>query len=89
MGDLEQLLLPGGITYKPKTANIKFTLGYRNVITGAYGSNNSTTSESRIYQEVIFPVQFGNRFYTNTGFVMNKGQSKVKILEPDIGIIYF
>ena len=26
-GDLEQLLLRGGLTYKPKNANVKFTLG--------------------------------------------------------------
>ncbi len=67
-GDLEQLLLRGGITYKPKKANIKLTLGYGNVTTGSYGPNNSTTSESRIYQEALFPVQFGNRFYTNHRF---------------------
>lgn len=67
-GDLEQLLLRGGLTYKPKNANIKFTLGYGNITTGRYGSDNSTTSESRIYQEALFPVQFGNRFYTNHRF---------------------
>ena len=67
-GDLEQLLLRGGVTYKPKKANIKLTLGYGNVTTGSYGPNNSTTSESRIYQEALFPVQFGNRFYTNHRF---------------------
>jgi hypothetical protein len=67
-GDLEQLLLRGGITYKPKKADIKLTLGYGNVTTGSYGSDNSTTSESRVYQEALFPVQFGNRFYTNHRF---------------------
>ena len=67
-GDLEQLLLRGGITYKPKSANIKLTLGYGNVTTGSYGSDKSTTTESRVYQEALFPVQFGNRFYTNHRF---------------------
>jgi len=67
-GDIEQLLLRGGITYKPKTADIKLTLGYGNVTTGSYGSDNSTTTESRIYQEVLFPAQLGNRFYTNHRF---------------------
>ena len=67
-GDLEQLLLRGGITYKPKKADIKLTLGYGNVTTGSYGPHNSTTSESRIYQEALFPVQFGQRFYTNHRF---------------------
>jgi hypothetical protein len=68
IGDLEQLLLRGGITYKPKKADIKLTLGYGNITTGSYGSDNSTTSESRIYQEALFPVQFGNRLYTNHRF---------------------
>lgn len=67
-GDLEQLLLRGGITYKPRDANIKFTLGYGNVTTGSFGSATSTTAESRIYQEALFPVKFGNRFYTNHRF---------------------
>ncbi|MBL4710567.1 MAG: DUF2490 domain-containing protein [Flavobacteriales bacterium] len=67
-GDLEQLLLRGGITYKPKNADIKLTLGYGNVTTGSFGSENSTTTESRIYQEALFPVKFGNRFYTNHRF---------------------
>ena len=67
-GDLEQLLLRGGITYKPQKANIKFTLGYGNVTTGAFGPDNSTTKESRLYQEALYPVKFGNRFYTNHRF---------------------
>ena len=67
-GDLEQLLLRGGLTYKPKKADIKLTLGYGSITTGSYGSDNSTTSESRIYQEALFPVKFGNRFYTSHRF---------------------
>lgn len=67
-GDLEQLLLRGGITYKPKKVDIKLTLGYGNITTGSYGSDKSTSSESRIYQEALFPVQFGNRLYTNHRF---------------------
>lgn len=66
IGDLEQLLLRGGVTYKPKTANIKFTLGYAHITTGAFGSDdNSTTQESRIYQEALFPSKVGNRLYFN------------------------
>ncbi len=63
--DLEQLLLRGGITYKPKKADIKFTLGYGNIQTGVYGDDNSTTPESRIYQEALFPGKIGQRFYLN------------------------
>ncbi len=67
-GDLEQLLLRGGVTYKPENVDIKLTLGYGNVTTGSFGSDNSTVAESRIYEEALFPVQFGNRFYTNHRF---------------------
>jgi len=64
-GDLEQLLLRGGITFKPLNEKIKFTLGYGNITTGTYGTDNSTTGESRIYQEALFPTKIGNRFYLN------------------------
>lgn len=67
-GDLEQLMLRGGLTYSPQNANIKFTLGYGNITTGAFGSDNTTTAESRFYQEALFPIKFGNRFYTNHRF---------------------
>ncbi|MDA8692608.1 DUF2490 domain-containing protein [Saprospiraceae bacterium] len=67
-GDLEQLLLRGGVTYSPKDANIKLTLGYGNITTGTPGDDGSTSSESRIYQEALFPVKFGKRFYTNHRF---------------------
>lgn len=67
-GDLEQLLLRGGLTYKPTNNNILFTLGYGNITTGVYGSDKSTSGESRIYQEALFPVNFGRRFYTNHRF---------------------
>ena len=64
-GDLEQLLLRGGLTFKPKQANIKFTMGYGNITSGEYGSGNATSSESRIYQEALFPTQLGKRFFIN------------------------
>lgn len=62
-GDLEQLLLRGGITFQPRESGIKFTLGYGNITTGAFGDDNSTVSESRIYQEALIPNKIGKRFY--------------------------
>ncbi len=61
-GDLEQLLLRGGFTYRPQEANILFTLGYGNITTGAPGDDKSTVSESRIYQEALLPQKLGKRF---------------------------
>ena len=67
-GDLEQLLLRGGLTYTPKNTNIKFTFGYGNITTGAFGDDNSTVSESRIYQEALFPTIFADRFFLTHRF---------------------
>ena len=67
-GDLEQLLISGGLTFSPKSTKINFGLGYTNVHSGAYGKNNLTTMESRIYQDAMFPVQLGNRIYANHRF---------------------
>lgn len=64
--DLEQLLIRGGLTYTPKNAKIKFTLGYGDVTSGAYGiDQRSTKRESRIYQEALYPTKIGQRFYFN------------------------
>ncbi len=67
-GDLEQLLLRGGVTYKPKSIPVKFTLGCANITSDSYGPDNSITRENRIYQEALAPVKVGNRFYTNHRF---------------------
>lgn len=61
-GDLEQLLLRSGLTYKPEDAGIMFTLGYANITTGAFGDDKSTVVENRIYQEALFSQKIGKRF---------------------------
>ncbi len=61
LGDLEQLLIRSGITYKPKEVNVLLTLGYANITTGQFGDSNATTSENRIYQEVLIPQKLGKR----------------------------
>ncbi len=63
VGDLEQLLLRGGLTFEPKNAGVKFTLGYANITTGAFGDSKSTVLENRIYQEALIPQKVGGRFY--------------------------
>lgn len=60
--DLEQVLLRTGLTYRPKNADILFTLGYANITTGVFGESSSTTMEHRIYQEALFPQKIGSRF---------------------------
>lgn len=60
-GDLEQLLLRGGLTYVPNGTKAKFTLGYGNITTGAYGESSATTGEHRVYQEALIPQGLGER----------------------------
>ncbi len=66
--DLEQLLLRTGLTYKPKSAEVLFTLGYGHITSGAYGDSKAQKMESRVYQEALFPVKFGGRIYTKHRF---------------------
>lgn len=69
LGDLEQLLLRGGLTYRLKDNSIKFTLGYAYILSGEEGTDNTDTSyENRIYQEALFPSKVGERFYFNHRF---------------------
>lgn len=60
--DLEQILLRTGTTYRPKDADILFTLGYANITTGTFGESSGTSTEHRIYQEALFSRKIGSRF---------------------------
>ena len=67
-GDLEQLLLRSGVTYRPKGVNAKFTVGYAHITSGAFGDSDDTSTESRIYQEALLPQKVGNRVYLSHRF---------------------
>ena len=67
-GDLEQLLIRGGVSYKPRWSQMKFTLGYGNITTGNYAESSETSSEHRIYQELLFSVPLATRLYSNHRF---------------------
>jgi hypothetical protein len=67
-GDLEQLLLRSGLTYRPTGVNAKFTLGYAHITSGAYGDSDDTSTESRIYQEALIPQKLGSRVYLTHRF---------------------
>jgi hypothetical protein len=60
-GDLEQLLLRGGLTWTPDSGNITLTLGYANITTGVFGSDDSTNTEHRVYQEASLPQRVADR----------------------------
>lgn len=67
-GDLEQLLLRSGVTFKPKNADVTFTLGLAHITSGVIGENNQTTTETRMYQEVLLPQKVGARVYLSHRF---------------------
>lgn len=67
-GDLEQLLLRGGITYLPKGFNATFTLGYAHVTSGVPGAARATTAEHRFYQEALLPHHPGGRIFLTHRF---------------------
>jgi len=67
LGDLEQLLLRAGVTYSPNE-NVKLTLGYGNITSGAFGDSNDTSTESRIYQEALLPHKISDRVYLKHRF---------------------
>ncbi len=68
IGDLEQLLLRGGITYTPKETPVKFTAGYAHITIGTFGDSDKTKEESRIYQEALLSQKIGNRIYLKHRF---------------------
>ena len=67
-GDLEQLLLRGGLTWRPKSNDAMFTLGYANITSGEFGSSSVTSTENRIYQEALLPQKINDRFYLRHRF---------------------
>jgi len=61
IGDLEQLLLRGGLTYSPESHGVTFTLGYGNITSGTFGPGDETSGEDRLYQEATLPQSLGPR----------------------------
>ncbi len=62
IGDLEQLLVRGGLTYIPDNTNVRLTAGYAHITSGIFGDSDLTTTENRLYQEVLMPHKVGDRF---------------------------
>ncbi len=63
MGDLEQVLLRGGLTYYPIKAPLMLTLGTASITTGTYGDPTRTFYETRFYQEAFYPHKLAGRVY--------------------------
>ena len=68
LGDLQQIMLRGGINYKPKNTPLKLVLGYASITTGTQGSSDEIFAENRFYQETSFAVKLGKKIYSNHRF---------------------
>ena len=68
IGDMEQRLLRGGVTYTPNNFNATFTLGAANVATGQFGDSDDTFDENRIYQEMLIPYRIFDWVYLRHRF---------------------
>jgi len=68
MGDLEQLLLRGGLFFQRPGSKWRLTAGYAHIRSGAFGKSRAVSAEHRIYQEALFShrwlerIQFMHRF---------------------------
>ncbi len=62
-GDLEQLLVRGGVTWSPENSANKYTFGYAHITSGTFGSSSNTSEENRIYQEASIPQRLGEKLF--------------------------
>jgi hypothetical protein len=62
-GDLQQLILRGGLSYSIPKSNFRFALAYGHFISGAYGESDATFIENRIHQDALFSHDFNSRFF--------------------------
>lgn len=67
-GDLEQLLLRGGMTWRPASLDMLVTLGYANITSGEFGPGDDTVNEDRVYQEALIPQKLGERVFLRHRF---------------------
>jgi hypothetical protein len=67
-GDLEQLLIRGGLSWSPEHSKAKYTFGYASITSGEFGSSSSTSHEHRIYQEASIPQRWGTKLYVGHRF---------------------
>lgn len=67
-GDLEQLLIRGGLTWSPEGSDNTYTFGYANIKSGAFGASNSKNREHRIYQEALIPQRLGEKTFLTHRF---------------------
>ena len=67
-GDLEQLLIRGGLTWRPEGSAVKYTVGAAHITSGVFGANDGKSREKRIYQEALVPQRLGAKWFLTHRF---------------------
>jgi hypothetical protein len=67
-GDLEQLLIRGGLTWRPQGSAVKYTLGYAHITSGRFGPSDDKSEENRIYQEALLNQTLGDKLFLTHRF---------------------
>ncbi|MDU8886225.1 DUF2490 domain-containing protein [Yeosuana sp. MJ-SS3] len=62
-GDFNLFLVRSGLTYTPKSKNIRFILGYAFAVIQPVWLDTENFNENRIYQEILFPHRLGKIFH--------------------------
>ncbi|MFL2547510.1 MAG: DUF2490 domain-containing protein [Candidatus Rariloculaceae bacterium] len=62
-GDLEQLLIRGGVYWSPENSQSRYTLGYAHIVSGEFGDGDAKSREDRIYQEALIPQLTGEKSF--------------------------
>ncbi|MDH3506515.1 MAG: DUF2490 domain-containing protein [Gammaproteobacteria bacterium] len=62
-GDLDQLLIRGGLTWQPENGRGLYTLGVAHVTSEPFGPSGDAVREKRLYQEALIPQRVGRRMY--------------------------
>jgi len=60
-GDLEQLLIRGGVSFRPESLPGTYTVGVAHITSGQFGASDATSTEYRAYQEADFGYRLGSR----------------------------
>lgn len=68
LGDLEQLLLRAGVTFRKEGGRTLYTVGLAHITTGAYGPGSATIAERRMYQEALIPGRIGDKVFLTHRF---------------------
>jgi len=67
-GDLEQLLIRGGLTWRPESSSVLYTFGAAHITSEDFGPAGNAVREKRLYQEASIPQRVGRKVFLTHRF---------------------